>query len=91
MQSCEMRFFQKIRGVTMFRKVRNTAIQESLNIKSLPLRIEKSQLEWFGHVSKMLQERLPRQTLYAKVNVKRPAGRPRTNRLITLRILVKIV
>ena len=51
----------------MFRKVRNTALQESLNIKSLPLRSEKSQLEWLGHVSKMPQERLPRKLYMLKL------------------------
>ena len=32
MQASKMRILQKIKGVTMFDKVRNTAIQESLNI-----------------------------------------------------------
>ena len=51
----------------MFEKHRNTAIRESLDIESLPLRIERSQLRWFGHVSRTPQERLSKQTLYAKV------------------------
>ena len=43
-QTSEMRFFQNIKGVTMFDKHRNTAIRESLNIELLLLWIEKSQL-----------------------------------------------
>ena len=35
MQAYNMRFLQKIKGVTMFDKLCNTAIQESLNIESL--------------------------------------------------------
>ena len=31
-----------------------------------------------GHVSGMLQERLPKQALVVKANGKRPVGRPRT-------------
>ena len=78
MQAYEMRFFRKIKGVTMFDKHHNTAIRESLNSESLLFRIERSQLRWFGHVSRMPQERLSKQTLYAEVSGKRPVGRPRT-------------
>ena len=74
----KMRFLRKIKGVTMFVKLRNTAIREPLNIKSLLLRIKKSQLRWFGHVSRMLQERLPKQTFYTNMSGKRPIKRPRT-------------
>ena len=73
-----MRFLRKIKGVTMFDKHRNIAIRISFNIKSLLLRIERSQLRWFGHVSRMPHERLPKQILYAEVSGKRPVGRPRT-------------
>ena len=76
MQASVMRFLQKIKGVTMFAKHRNTAIRESLDIESLLLRIEISQLRWFGHVSRMPHERLPNQTLYVKVSGKRLVGRP---------------
>ena len=62
----------------MFDKLRNTAIREYLNIESLFLRIERSQLRWFGHDSKMPQERLPKQTLHAEMSGKRSFGRPRT-------------
>ena len=41
MQASKMRFSQKIRGVTMLDKHRNTAIRESLDIESLFLRIER--------------------------------------------------
>ena len=50
-QAYQMRFLQKIEGVTLFNKVRTTEIRKSLNIEPLLLRIERSQLKWFGHVS----------------------------------------
>ena len=65
MQVSEMRFLRKIKGVTMLDKHCNTAIHESLDIKSLLLRIKRSQLRWFGYVSRMPHEQLPKQTLYA--------------------------
>ena len=78
MQAFKMKFLQKIKGVTMFDKHRNTAICDTFDIESLFHRIRRSQLQWFGHVSGMPHERLPKQTLYAEVSRKRPVGRPRT-------------
>ena len=54
----------------MFDKVCHIVFQESLNIESLLLRIERSQFRWFNHVSRMPQEWLFKQILYAEVNVK---------------------
>ena len=68
MQASEMRFSQKIEGVTLFNKVRSSEIRKSLNIERLLLRIERSQLRWFGHVSRMPQERLPKQALLTKTS-----------------------
>ena len=77
-QASEMRFLQRIEGVTLFNKVRSSEIRKSLNIEPLLLRIERSQLRWFVRVSRMPQERLSKQTLLAKANWRRPVGRPRT-------------
>ena len=57
MQACEIKFLQTIKGVTIFDKVRNTAIRESLNIELLPLRIEKYRLGCLGHASRMPQKK----------------------------------
>ena len=77
-QASEIRFLRKIEGVTLFKKVRSSDIRKSLNIEPLILRIERSQLRWFGLVSRMPQERLPKQALLAKANGRRPVGRPKT-------------
>ena len=76
-QASEMRFLRRIEGVTLFNKVRSSKIRKFLNIEPLLLRIERSQHRWFGHVSRMLQERLPKQALLAKANGRRLVGRPR--------------
>ena len=58
--------------------VRNSEIRKSFNIQPLLLRIKKSQLGWFGHVSKMPQETLSKQALLAKANGRRSVRRLRT-------------
>ena len=55
----------------------SSEIRKSLNIEPLLHRIERSQLKWFGHVSRMPQERLPKQALLAKASGRRPVGRTR--------------
>ena len=77
-QASEMRFLRRIEGVTLFNRVRSSEIGKSLNIEPFLLRIERSQFRWFGHVSRMPQERLPKQALLAKANGRRPVGQPRT-------------
>ena len=73
-QESDMRFLGRSEGVTLFNKVRSSEIRKSLNIEPLLIQIERSQLRWFGHVSRMPQERLPKQAVLAKANGKRPVG-----------------
>ena len=72
-QASEMRFLRRIEGFTLCNKVRSSQNKKMFNIKPLLLRIERSQLRWFGHVSRMPQERLPKQGLPidGQVNAKR--------------------
>ena len=77
-QASKMRFLRRIEEVALFNKVRSSEIRKSLNIEPLLLLNKRSQLRWFGHVSRMPQERLPKQALHAKANGRRPVGRPRT-------------
>ena len=84
-QASEMKFSLIIEGVTLFNKVRSSEIRKSLNIEPLLLRIESSHLRWFGHVSRMPHEKLPKQSLFAKANGKTPPKTRWTN--YVLRIL----
>ena len=74
-QASEMRFLQRIEGVSLFNKMRNSEIRKFLNIEPLRLRIERSQLRWFGHVSRMPEERLP------KTSFTCPSKWEKTNRM----------
>ena len=63
MQASEIRFLQKIEGVTLFNMVSSSEIKNSLNIVPLLLRVDRFQLRWFGHVSRTPQEKLSKQVL----------------------------
>ena len=69
---------RRFKEFTQSNKVRSSEIRKSLNIKPLLLRIERSQLRRFGHVSKIPHERLPKQALLDKPNGRRAGGRSRT-------------
>ena len=62
-QVSEMRFLRRIEGVTLSNRVRSLEVRQSLSIEPLILRIERTQLRWFAHVSRMPPERLPKQAL----------------------------
>ena len=56
-QAFEMRFLQRIEGVTLLKKVYSSEIQKFLGIEPLLLQIERSSLRSFSHVSRMPQKR----------------------------------
>ena len=77
-QVAEMGFSQKVRGLSLLDKVKNIDIYQSLNIEPLLLRIERSQLHWYNHVTRMYHEQTAKQKMDALPNGKRPRRRPRT-------------
>ena len=76
-QATEMRVLRLIHGVTRRERLRNDVIRDALNVKSILLIIEKSQLRWFGHVIRMSEERDVKRMLEWKPEQTRPIGRPR--------------
>ena len=77
-QAAQMGFLQRISGLTLLDKVKSADIRESLNIESLLLRLERSQLRWYGHVTRMSQERTAKKLLCSTPIGRRPRARPRT-------------
>ena len=77
-QAAEMGFLRRVHGVSLLDKVRSSDIRKSLNIDPLQLRLERSQLRWYGHVTRMSEERTAQRLLNAFMVGKRPRGRPRT-------------
>ncbi|GAB0098908.1 hypothetical protein DMENIID0001_147150 [Sergentomyia squamirostris] len=77
LQAAEMRFLRAVKGVTRSDRIRNTHIREEFLMEPLLLRVERSQLKWFGHLIRMEEERSPEQAFLAKPTGPRPRGRPR--------------
>ena len=77
-QAAEMGFLRRISGLTLLDKVKSANICKSLNIESLLLRLERSQLRWYGHMTRMYQERTTKKLLCSTPIGRRPGGRPIT-------------
>ena len=77
-QAAELKFLRRISGLTLLDKVKSANIRESLNIELLLLRLERSQLRWCGHVTRISLESTAKKLLYSTLIGRRPRGRPRT-------------
>ena len=78
-QAAEMRFLRRISGLTLLGKAKSAEIRESLNIESLLLRQERSQVRWYGHVTRAFPEKTTKKMLYSTPSwSKANRGRPRT-------------
>jgi len=75
-QAAKIGFLRRVQGA-LRDKVHRFEICKAQNVKPL-LRIERSQLGWFGHVSRIYQKRLARQVLLATPTGKQTRGLPRT-------------
>ena len=58
--------------------IRNNVIREIINAK-FRFRLHKIQLNWYGHVQRMDEERLPRKKLKWCPTGRRRKGRPRNS------------
>ncbi|TWW61130.1 hypothetical protein D4764_05G0012200 [Takifugu flavidus] len=77
-QAAEMSFLRRVVGLSLRDRVRSSAIREELGVKSLLLRVERSQMRWLGHLVRMPPGRLPGEVFRACPSGRRPPGRPRT-------------
>ena len=77
-QAAEIGFLRRTSGLTLLEKVKSADICKSLNIESLLLRPERSQLRWYGHATRMSHERTAKKMLCSTPIGRRPRGRPKT-------------
>ena len=87
-QATDMRFSRRISGLTFLDKVKSADIRESLNIESLLLRLQRSQLRWYGHGTQMSQERATKNCSIQKRLVEGLEAVPELDGEITSKILV---
>uniref|UniRef100_A0A669EXX2 Reverse transcriptase domain-containing protein n=1 Tax=Oreochromis niloticus TaxID=8128 RepID=A0A669EXX2_ORENI len=77
-QAAEMSFLRRVAGLSLRDRVRSSAIREGLRVEPLLLHIERSQLRWFGHLTRMSPGRLLGEVFRACPTERRPRGRLRT-------------
>ena len=87
-QAAEMRFLRRISGLTLLNNVKSADIREYLNIESLLLRQERSQLRWYGHVTRMSLEKTAKKCSIPHRWVEGLEAIPELDGEITLKILV---
>ena len=84
-QAMEIMFLRGILEKARRDNIRNTFIIEELKIEEIKRDIEKIRLQWYGHVMRIPEERIPKSMLQTKPKGKRPRGSPRTRWLNKIR------
>ena len=78
-QAAKMSFLRRVTGLRLRDKVRSSDIWREIGVEPLLLLVERSQLRWFGHLTRMPPGRLPLEVFRARPTGRRPRGRPRTS------------
>ena len=74
--AAEMKFLRGVKNITKRDRIRSTSIREELKQPELFQNIEKKQLQWYGHVTRMEENRIPKRVHEARPIGNRPQGRP---------------
>ena len=83
-----MGFLRRISDLTLLDKVKSADIRESLLIELLLLRLERSLLRWYGHMTRMSQERTAEHCFLQHPLVEGLEAVPKLDVEITLKILL---
>ena len=75
-QASEINFLRRAAGLSLRDKVRSSDIRRELGVEPLLLRVERSQLRWFGHLTRMPPGRLPLEVFRARPTGRRPEADP---------------
>jgi hypothetical protein len=78
LNSTEMDFWRRTARISRKDKIRNTIIKQKMNVtRSLLDDIKTKQLQWYGHVQRMEDGRLPKEVLRWRPLGRRKRGRPK--------------
>jgi hypothetical protein len=73
----EMDVLRRSARKSKLEKIKNENIKEIMGVKGKPDIIEKKKLQWYGHVKRMPEERIPKLILECVSAERRKRGRPR--------------
>jgi hypothetical protein len=76
-QSTEMNFLRKTKGCTKLDHITNQMIRTELNIYPVNDTIEQYRNNWFQHINRVQDTRLPKRALQYRPSGKREIGRPK--------------
>ena len=78
LNSTEMDFWRRSARISRKDKIRNIIIKQKMNlIRSLLEDINTKQLQWYGHVQRMEEGRLPKEVMKWRPPGRRKRGRPK--------------
>ena len=78
LNSTEMDFWRRSARISRKDKIRNTIIKQKMNVtRSLLDDIKTKQLQWYGHVQRMEEGRLPIEVMKWRPPGRRKRGRPK--------------
>jgi len=78
LNSTEMGFWRRSARISRKDKIRNTVIKQKMNVvRSLLDDTKTKQLQWFGHVQKMEEGRLPKEVMKWRPLGRRKRSRPK--------------
>ena len=78
LNSTEMDFWRRSARISRKDKIRNTIIKQKVNLtRSLLGDIKTKKLQWYGHVQRMEEGRLPKEVMKWRPPGRRKRGRPK--------------
>ena len=77
-ETTEMKFLRAVAGVTLLDHQRNEDIRNQLNIFNMTEQIITQKQNWYTHLQRMNEERLPKIILNYRPTGRRDVGRPKT-------------
>ncbi|KAK5649468.1 hypothetical protein RI129_000497 [Pyrocoelia pectoralis] len=73
----EMKYLRAVIGITRRDKIANKMVRDTLNVEPIIKHIESQQVKWFGHLTRMGNERQVKRVWQARPQKIKTRGRPR--------------